>query len=87
MLNPHEHDDKLQELRARFPGWHLWFVPCYGKGLTWCAQPLPQLEAGSAEHLAEYIKDAHQDTHTNPALANLDDYAISAPGILRAQPQ
>jgi len=62
MLNPHEHDDKLQE-------------------------PLPQLEAGSAEHLAEYIKDAHQDTHTNPALANLDDYAISAPGILRAQTQ
>jgi len=71
MFNPHEHDDRLRDLRDRFPGWRIWYVPCYGKGLTWCAQPLPHLEADSAEHLAEYIADAHQDTDTNPALHQL----------------
>ena len=32
-------DGQLAALRPNYPGWDIWFVPCYPVGVTWCARP------------------------------------------------
>ncbi len=49
-------DRLLAELRERHPGWRIWYVPGIGH-VTWCAQPEPTLNAGSAEHLSQAIRE------------------------------
>jgi hypothetical protein len=54
-------DLALADLRASFPHWQIWVVPLAVGGQTWCARPLgdtrPVLNADSAEHLAEYLRE------------------------------
>jgi hypothetical protein len=81
-------DKTKAELAERFPGWRIWYVPHLDRTITWCAQPEPLLNAGSPEHLAEYIAEAHTEAaSTHPALANRADYAVNAPGVPQAQPE
>ena len=60
-------DSALAQLQADWPRWHIWVVPGVAGGPpTWCARrhadrdavPARVLNAGSAEHLAEYIAAA-----------------------------
>ena len=60
-------DSALDRLRADWPRWQVWVVPgTEGGPPTWCARrhedrdavPARVLNAGSAEHLAEYLEEA-----------------------------
>jgi len=60
-------DSALAQLQADWPRWQIWVVPGVAGGPpTWCARrhadrdavPARVLNAGSAEHLAEYIAAA-----------------------------
>jgi hypothetical protein len=44
------------ELRERFPGWQIWYVPNITGGPTWHARPLGQLDAATPEGLAGQIE-------------------------------
>jgi hypothetical protein len=73
-------DQMKAELQKRFPGWNIWYVPCYGGTVTWCAQPLPVINSDSPEHLAEEILHAHEGAAGEWfALASRDDYAHHSP--------
>jgi hypothetical protein len=52
----HELDRQVADLRDRFPQWRIWYVSKAGRGATWCADPLPHLEAETAAGLAELIQ-------------------------------
>lgn len=81
-----EQDKIKRDLEQQFPGWHIWFVPGMNKKVTWCAQPWPLINSGSPEHLAADITSAHTEAAAEwPALAGLDDYADTAPGIIRPE--
>jgi len=75
--------DKIRrELEQQFPGWHIWYVPHVGKHVTWCAQPWPLINSTSPEHLAADIRNAHEEAAAEwSALAGINDYGVSAPGI------
>lgn len=45
-------DGKLAELKLRFPGWVIWYVPRVVGPTVWCAQPKPLINTDSPEHLA-----------------------------------
>ncbi len=51
-------DELKRQLAERYPRWKIWFVPRTGRPAAWCAHPLPQLEADSAEQLSEAIAQA-----------------------------
>jgi hypothetical protein len=73
------HYEQLRDLERRFPGWTIWAVP-HGNPTTthvvWWAQPLPLINAGSPEELAERIRTAHsQPPDGFPSLAFLRSYA------------
>lgn len=57
----HALDQRLAELRERFPGWNLWYVYRAKEhgGPIWCGQPLPLINTDSPEHLAQEIEMAH----------------------------
>ena len=73
--------EQLAELAARFPGWQFWAVP-HGRPTTsvvWCARPLPLINAGSPEELAERVTLAHAVPPCgSPALASLRSYKARA---------
>jgi hypothetical protein len=76
---------RKRELEERFPGWHIWYVPCVNGPTTWCAQPWPLINSGSPEHLAAEIRNAPEEAAAGwPALASIEDYAVTAPGSPRA---
>ena len=53
------YDRQLAELRERHPGWRVWYVPfATRKGVCWCAQPEPVINADTAEQLSEAIASA-----------------------------
>lgn len=53
------YDRQLAELRERHPGWRVWYVPfATRKGVGWCAQPEPVINADTAEQLSEAIAGA-----------------------------
>jgi hypothetical protein len=55
-------DGIKDQLAAQFPGWRIWYVPhSIDRGVTWCAQPKPTLNADSPEHLAEYMTEAQAE--------------------------
>jgi hypothetical protein len=58
MENPN--DDALARLEADWPRWEIWIVHKVIGGPTWCARRRDDhkkvLNAGSAEHLAEYLE-------------------------------
>ncbi len=78
--------DKIKrELEEQFPGWHIWYVPRVNAPTTWCAHPWPLINAQSPEHLAAEIRQAHEGAAADwPALASIEEYAVTAPGISRA---
>ncbi len=51
-------DEQKRQLAEQYPRWQIWFVPRAGRSAAWCARPLPQLEADSAEQLSEAIAQA-----------------------------
>ncbi len=51
-------DELKRQLTERHPRWQIWFVPRTGQPAVWCARPLPQLQAESAEQLSEAIAQA-----------------------------
>jgi hypothetical protein len=53
-------DETRDDLRARHPGWRIWYVP-HLNGTTWCAQPLPTLNEESTEDLEKAIKETETD--------------------------
>jgi len=58
MQNPN--DDALARLQADWPNWEVWIVRKVIGGPTWCARRRDDhkkvLNAGSPEHLAEYLE-------------------------------
>ena len=55
----------LSKLRERWPGWQIWTVRTWdGRrgGIVWCARPRgrvkPVINAGTWQHLDEYLDDA-----------------------------
>lgn len=81
----HKLDKMKAELEGEFPGWHVWYVPRAGRGVTWCAQPQPVIHSATPDDLRRIIRHAHEDGPGHPALAKLDDYAVSAPTIMQAE--
>lgn len=80
-------DQAKADLEQQFPGWHIWYVPHMNRTVTWCAQPYPLINSGSPEHLAAAITEAHEAAACDwPALANRDDYAVTAPGVKQPDP-
>jgi hypothetical protein len=76
---------RKRELEEQFPGWHIWHVPRVDGPTTWCTQPWPLINSGSPEHLATEIRNAHEEPAAGwPALASIEDYAVTAPGSPRA---
>lgn len=54
---PSPRDEQAEALRARFPGWRVWFVPRVGRGAFWSAQPARYpLIAGDPDELAAAIE-------------------------------
>jgi hypothetical protein len=49
--------DRLEYVRANFPGWFIWYVPGLG-AVSWHARRLPLLQAPSAGELAAAIAAA-----------------------------
>ena len=75
---------RKRELEEQFPGWHIWYVPRVNGPTTWCTQPWPLINSGSPEHLAAEIRNAHEEPAAGwPALASIEDYAVTAPGSPR----
>lgn len=73
-------DRTKAELKKRFPGWNIWYVPQYGDHVAWCAQPFPLTNSDSPEHLAEEILHAHEAAAGEWfALASRADYAFHSP--------
>ena len=54
-------EGQLLDLRRRFPGWQIWYVPYEPDGGTWCARPQILIRSGSAEDLAASIRAAHDE--------------------------
>lgn len=81
----HEMDKLKDELASDFPGWRVWYVPSSGRGVMWCAQPGPLINAVDTDTLRSLIRYAHESVSRGPALASIDDYAASAPSILDAE--
>jgi hypothetical protein len=52
----HAADSELGELKARFPGWRIWYVPHVQGPTVWCAAPRPTINCGSVEELIETIE-------------------------------
>lgn len=48
----------LARLREAYPGWRIWHVPGTGGPGTWCAQPLPLINASSPDALMQAIDQA-----------------------------
>jgi hypothetical protein len=58
------YDRQLAELREQHPGWRVWFVPfATRKGVCWCAQPEPVINADTAEQLSQAIASVERDRH------------------------
>jgi hypothetical protein len=69
-------EEQLLDLRRRFPGWQIWYVPYEPDGGTWCARPQILIRCGSAEDLAASIGAAHDEViPESVALASSRDYA------------
>jgi hypothetical protein len=61
----HYLDREKARLEAEHPGWRIWYVPNSHSGLvTWCAQPLPTLNAYSPKELTGYIREASASAPT-----------------------
>jgi hypothetical protein len=72
-LSPY--DRQLAELRERHPGWRVWYVPfATRKGVCWCAQPEPVINADTAEQLSEEIAS------TKWAPGNAESGGLPTPG-------
>jgi len=58
MPEPTSRDDQADELRARYPGWRVWYVPrATSRGAWWSAQPSAYpLVADSPDGLADLIE-------------------------------
>lgn len=54
-------DQKVEELKAKHPGWRVWFVPKAHSGVTWCAVREPTINTDSPEHLSQEIELAEAD--------------------------
>lgn len=58
-------DERKRELEQDNPGWQIWYVPhSAGRSVTWCARPLPLLNADGPEELQKLIdqgRDAPAD--------------------------
>jgi hypothetical protein len=69
-------EQRKRELKEQFPGWHIWFVPhSASDGETWCAQPWPLINAGSADELTAAMRAAHQGPpFGSPSLASWRSY-------------
>jgi len=66
-----EREEQLAALRQQFPGWQIWV-----SGPTWCARPMPLINADSPEDLAERIRTAHTaPPDGSPSLASWRSYA------------
>lgn len=68
-------DTERDKLKADWPGWRIWFVPCLTQGggtrIVWCAQPEPLLNCGSIQELEHEMRAA--DRHRFAAA--MDDTA------------
>jgi hypothetical protein len=53
-------DSARDELVEKHPGWRFWYVPGVGH-ITWCAQPLPTLNAPSPEALDAEINATKEE--------------------------
>lgn len=54
-------DRQRDALRAKHPGWLIWFVPLATGGVQWCAHPEPTIHAYSPEDLSKDIGLAEDD--------------------------
>ena len=62
-----ELDRTRDELKARNPGWHVWWVPnSVTPGATWCARREPQLQAASPEELEALMAAVDSQTAQEP---------------------
>jgi hypothetical protein len=58
----HPLDKQLAALKARHPGWNVWFVPhAHDGSVTWCAVREPTINTDSPEHLSQEIEMAEVD--------------------------
>jgi len=86
-------DREKARLEEQLPGYKIWYVwhQPHGKSpghATWCAQPLPTLSSDSPEHLIEEIVAVHQVAAAeHPALASLEEYAVTSPAVRMARPK
>ncbi|HUZ35020.1 MAG TPA: hypothetical protein VMV17_01670 [Streptosporangiaceae bacterium] len=55
------YDKILHALRAAHPHWWIWYVPCSGGEIRWCARPNPGLSCGSPEDLEDEIAEAEKE--------------------------
>lgn len=54
-------EERLAELKAKYPAWHLWYVSAvYGDG-TWCAMPagakIAAVNKGTANQLDAWLSE------------------------------
>jgi len=59
-----DNDTVLAQLQSDWPNWQIWIVYRLIGGPTWCARRRDDhrkvLNAGSPEHLIEYLEEASQ---------------------------
>jgi hypothetical protein len=76
--------DKIKrELEEQFPGWHIWYLPRVNGPTRWCAAmaAYQQRQPGASRR-----RDPQRTREAAgwPALASIEDYAVTAPGSPRA---
>jgi folate-dependent phosphoribosylglycinamide formyltransferase PurN len=55
-------DEQVAALKAKHPGWRIWFVPhSVDGGVTWCAVREPTINTDTPEHLSQEIELAEKD--------------------------
>ena len=54
-------DERKYELEQDNPNWQIWYVPHTDRTVTWCARPLPLLNADSPEQLQKLIDQARDE--------------------------
>lgn len=61
-------EDRIAELRPRYPKWDIWYVPLYPTGTAWCAKPVgaptATINADSPEALVTAIRE--QEAEPSP---------------------
>jgi hypothetical protein len=59
----HSLDEQLTALKAKHPGWRVWYVPRAAEhgGVVWCAVREPTINTDTPEHLSEEIELAEKE--------------------------